>query len=67
MKNKTFKEMNILLLDIETSPVVAWVWGLRDQNVGLNMIKEDWYVLSWAAKWLGDKPSKTMYADQQGV
>lgn len=44
----------ILLFDIETLPVEAYVWGLWDQNVGLNMIKEDWTVLSWAAKWYGE-------------
>lgn len=44
----------ILVFDIETLPMEAYVWGLRDQNVGLNMIKEDWSVLSWAAKWYGE-------------
>ncbi len=54
----------VLIMDIETSPITAQVWGLRDQNIGLNQITEDWYVLSWAAKWLGDPPSKVMYQDQ---
>ncbi len=54
----------VLIFDIETSPMTAQVWGLKDQNIGLNQILEDWYVLSWAAKWLGDPPSKVMYQDQ---
>ncbi len=29
----------ILVLDIETAPIVAHVWGLFDQNIGLNQIK----------------------------
>ena len=52
----------ILFMDIETAPIIASVWGLWDQNVSLNMIKSDWHVLSWAAKWSGE--SKVMYADQ---
>jgi hypothetical protein len=51
----------ILLIDIETSPIVSYTWGLWDQNVGLNQIKEDWYILSWGAKWLHDK--NIMYQD----
>ena len=55
--------MKILTLDIETAPIVSYTWGLFDQNVGLNQIKSDWHLLAWAAKWLGDPPSKTMYLD----
>lgn len=55
----------ILVFDIETSPIISNVWGLWDQNVGLNQIKQDWHVLSWSAKWLGDPPSKIMYMDQR--
>ena len=51
----------VLLLDIETSPLVSFTWGLFDQNIGLNQIKDDWSVLSWAAKWYGEK--KMMYQD----
>lgn len=43
----------VLIFDIETSPILARVWGLWQQNVGLNMIKEDWFVMSYSAKWLG--------------
>lgn len=55
----------ILVFDIETSPILGYVWGLWDQNVALNQIHSDWHVLSWSAKWLGDPPSKTMYADSR--
>lgn len=48
----------ILVLDIETSPIEAYVWGLFDQNIGLNQIKKDWSVLSWAAKWYEDDNGK---------
>lgn len=53
----------ILILDIETAPIIAHVWGIWDQNVGLNQIKADWHVLSWSAKWFGKK--EIMYADQR--
>jgi DNA polymerase elongation subunit (family B) len=55
----------VLIFDIETAPMVAYVWGLRDQNISLNQIRNDWYVLAWSAKWLGDPPSKVMYKDQR--
>ncbi len=53
----------ILIFDVETAPITAYTWGLYDQNVGLNQIKDDWYILSWAAKWLGEPASKVMYMD----
>jgi len=53
----------ILIFDIETSPIVAHVWALWDQNVGVNQMVEDWQVLSWSAKWLDEK--KVMYMDQR--
>lgn len=43
----------ILLLDIETAPNTAYVWGLYDQNISINQIVETGRVLSWAAKWRG--------------
>lgn len=61
------KGPKILLLDIETAPVLAYVWGLWDQTVSLNQIKSDWHLLSWAAKWAGDPASKTMYQDQRNA
>jgi len=44
----------ILVFDIETAPTTAWVWGLWQQNVGINQIRDDGYILMWAAKWLGN-------------
>jgi DNA polymerase elongation subunit (family B) len=46
--------MKILLLDIETSPNTAHVWGLWQQNVSINQLMESSYVLCYAAKWLGE-------------
>lgn len=44
--------MKILLLDIETAPNLAYVWGLWDQNVATSQVVNSGYVLCWAAKWL---------------
>lgn len=53
----------VLILDIETKPIRAFVWQLYDINVALNQIEEDWSILSYAAKWLGDSPNKMFYED----
>ena len=47
--------MKILVLDIETAPNLVHVWGLWNQNVGINQIQASGYVLCWAAKWLGEQ------------
>jgi hypothetical protein len=54
---KPFKEeintsAKVLILDIETAPISAYVWGIWNQNINLNMIQSDWFCLTWAAKWL---------------
>lgn len=55
--------MKVLVFDIETAPILGYVWGLWDNNVALNQIHSDWYVLSWSAKWLGK--NQVMYMDQR--
>jgi DNA polymerase elongation subunit (family B) len=45
--------MNILLLDIETAPNAAYVWGLFKQNISPTQVIESSYVMCWSAKWLG--------------
>lgn len=52
MKKANNSGPRILCLDIETSPILAYVWGTFDQNIGLDMIKDDWRIISFAAKWL---------------
>jgi DNA polymerase elongation subunit (family B) len=50
----------ILTFDVETSPIEAYVWGLWDQNIGIDFVKTDagnkpidWTILSYSAKWFG--------------
>lgn len=56
------KSPRILILDIETAPVLANVWGMWKQNVPLKFINKDWYILSFAAKFTDKK--KVHYFDQ---
>jgi len=44
----------ILTLDIETAPALVYVFGLYNQNIGLNQIKEPHYMLCWSARWYGE-------------
>ena len=47
----------ICFIDIETAPSLGWVWGKWEQNV--IDFKKDWYMLSFAYKWAGDKKVTT--------
>ena len=53
----------ILILDIETAPNLAYVWGFFKEHIAPKQVLEDCSILSWSAKWLGDKD--IMYADTQ--
>lgn len=46
--------IKILLLDLETAPNLVHVWGLFQQNVGINQIQVPGYTMCWAAKWYGE-------------
>lgn len=43
----------ILLYDIETTPLITYTWGIWQQDV--IEVKEEWYILCFAYKWLGEK------------
>jgi len=44
----------ILFLDIETAPITAYVWKMWNNNISLDQMISDWFMLCWSAKWLGD-------------
>lgn len=52
----------MLFIDIETAPMLGFIWDLFDQNIALNQIKSDWHLLSFCAKWADNK--ELIYADQ---
>ncbi len=45
----------ILVFDIETAPLKAYVWRLWKQDIYLDQIISEWFMLTWSAKWL-DSP-----------
>ena len=51
----------VLILDIETAPNIAYVWRFFKENVGAKQVIENSYMLSFAAKWLGE--DKIYYED----
>jgi len=51
----TGREFKMLVLDIETSPNLGYVWRLFDQSLGLTQVKEWSGVMCFAAKWYGKK------------
>lgn len=54
---------NILIIDIETAPNIAYVWGAYKQNIGQNQWKEKSHIMSFAAKWLDD--DKIIYVENR--
>lgn len=55
-----------LVLDIETSPILAYLWELGEQNVSLGQIHTDWHIMAWSAKWLEEPENKVTYYDIRG-
>lgn len=56
----------VLVIDIETSPLLAYVWSLKEQYIPPKQIKEDWHIMLWSAKWLGEPKSLVTYAAKNG-
>lgn len=54
-------DLKVLFIDIETLPMEVYAWSLGDQHIGIDMIKKDWSILSFSAKWLGS--DDIMYHD----
>lgn len=51
---------DVLLLDIETAPMIVSSWTLFKPRLSYENILEDWFIISWAAKWLN---GSEMYND----
>lgn len=47
--------MKILMLDIETTPMQVYAWGLWDQNISIDQIIKPTEMLCFGARWLGEK------------
>lgn len=57
--DKVDSAVRTLLLDIESSPNIAYVWGKYEQNVLGDFLQER-QIISFAWKWLGDKNTQVM-------
>lgn len=55
----------ILLLDIETSPNMAYVWKFFKENIGVKQVVAHTEIMSFACKWLGDPV--TTYWDKRDL
>lgn len=54
-KIENLRGAKILVLDIETAPILHYSFGLWGQNIGINQIVDDDRVLGVGAKWYGTK------------
>lgn len=59
--------MRLLTIDVETRPIEARVWGLWGQNVGINQIMDPGGLLSFAAKFHGERKVHFYSAWDDGV
>lgn len=59
----TTDKQKCLVLDVETTPILAYIWELGDQNVSLGQIHTDWKIMAWSAKWLDEPARKIIYYD----
>lgn len=57
------REPKILILDIETAPILAYVWGLGENFVPLEHVVKEGHLLSFAAQWLDSE--EMIYFDQR--
>ena len=52
----SFKKINkgpkILVFDIETAPLRAYVWKRWKENISLDQTLSEWFILTFSAKWL---------------
>lgn len=49
---KEFPKLKVLLLDIETAPMRAYIWKRWKENISLDQTISEWFMLCWSAKWL---------------
>ena len=51
-EKKVVKLPRVLILDIETAPMRAFVWKRWKENISLDQTISEWFMLCWSAKWL---------------
>lgn len=53
------RPLRVLLYDLETAPLLAYIWRPNDQYVPMDRLIHDTFLLTWSAKWLGEKTVTT--------
>ena len=53
--------LKILIIDIETAPMLSMHWRMYRENIGPNQVMSYPFVLTWSAKWRGEKK---VYSDR---
>lgn len=48
-------KLRVLFYDIETAPLLAYIWRPDDRYVNHDRLIHDSFMLCWSAKWQGDK------------
>jgi DNA polymerase elongation subunit (family B) len=56
---------NILVLDIETAPNLAYVWRFWQENISAKQVLKACTILCWSAKWVG--ADEIFYSDGRGA
>ena len=72
LKASSFASKNglpkILIFDIETAPMKAYVWSRWKQNIYLDQTVSEWFMLTWSAKWLfGDKTMSMRLESKEAI
>lgn len=49
---KAIHPPKILVFDIETAPMICYAWSKWQDSISDSQIVQDWFILSWSAKWL---------------
>lgn len=47
--------LKVLVFDIETAPLLAYIWQAKTEYVAYDFLEQDFYIISWAAKWRGEE------------
>jgi DNA polymerase elongation subunit (family B) len=46
--------LKVLSIDIETAPMIGYLWSLWSEPRSTEFVERDWYIISYAYKWLGN-------------
>lgn len=50
--SKSSPLLKVLIFDIETAPLKAYVWKRWKETIALDQTISEWFVICWSAKWL---------------